>query len=341
MYKHALVWSLMGLLLVPTTLVAEEGSKDAKPADVTVRKQNHMSTYVTITVAAPESEELVDAINSAFTEIGRLSIMLSEWRGESQISEVNRMAGKKPVEVSLQLFRLAKLAQGVSVASDGAFDITFQALLGLWNFKNPMPKLPDADEVAKRALLVDYSQVVLDEEKHTIFLKKKGMAIGLGGIAKGYVVDRASKILKNRGFENHLIIAGGDLYASGTHGDRKWRVGIRHPKDRQIYATLEIQNEGVATSGNYEKFFELDGKRYHHLLDPNTGRPAMGTASVTVVAPSAALADAYATALFVQGAEKGKKLAEREGLEVLYFTEKDFALVHTDGIAKRMQVVKK
>ena len=322
-------WTLAALiLLAPAT------------SEVTVRQEKHMGTYVTITVAAAESKAVLAAIDAGFAEVTRLENVLSEWRPDSEISAVNRQAGKQAVKVGKEVFQVFKMARDVSVKSGGAFDVTFAALGGLWNYKAKNPRVPDKQEIEKRARLVDYRQLVLNEKERSVMLKKPGMRTGLGGIAKGYVVDRVSAVLSKQGCPNHLVIAGGDLYASGTRGDRKWRIGIRNPKNRDLYAAVEVENEGVATSGNYEKFFYQDGVRYHHILDPKTGWPARGTSSVTVVAKSAAAADAYATALFVLGPEKALKLAAQEGLEVFIFDE-TYRTSSTPGMQKRIQPVDK
>jgi FAD:protein FMN transferase len=316
-------------MLIPFAVTAGE---------VTVREQKHMGTYVSITVALPESEKVLEAIDAGFAEVSRLASTLSEWRADSQISAVNQQAGKQAVKVGKELFDILEMAHTISQKSNGAFDITFGPLGGLWNYKAKNPTIPDKKEIAKRVGLVDYRLLVLDKKARTAMLKKKGMRTGLGGIAKGYIVDKVSNVLKQKGFPNHLIIAGGDLYASGTRGDRKWRIGIRHPKNRQLHSAVEIENEGVATSGNYEKFFYIDGVRYHHILDPKTGRPARGTASVTVIAKSAAHADAYATALFVQGPTPALELAAKEGLEVFIFDE-EYKTCATDGMQARLKPV--
>ena len=308
--------------------------------DVTVRQQKHMGTYVTITISAEEGKGVLAAIEAGFAEVKRLEKVLSEWRPDSEISKVNRQAGKKAVKVGEEVFRVFKMALEVSKKSDGAFDVTFAALGGLWDYKAKNPRIPDKKEIEKRARLVDYRRLVLNEKNRSVKLSKPGMRTGLGGIAKGYVVDRVSAVLTEQGYPNHLVIAGGDLYASGTRGYRKWRVGIRDPKNRGLYAAVEVHNQGVATSGNYEKFFYQDGVRYHHILDPKTGWPARGTASVTVFAKSAAEADAWATALFVLGPEKALETAEKEGLELFVFDE-EYKTSSTPGMQKRLQPVSK
>ncbi len=333
--RGAVVWLVLGLGLAPAGLRA--GASDGAGGDgadavaVTVRHQQHMSTRVSISVARPESPAVLAAIAAAFAEVARIERQLSEWRADSQIAEINRRAGKGPVAVGPELFRMAELARAISAASGGAFDVTFAALDGLWDFDGRRPQLPDEAAVSARVARVDFRKLVLDPKQRTLRLAEAGMRMGLGGIAKGYAVDRASRVLRRAGFGDHLVVAGGDLYAAGRRGDRPWRIGVRHPRDRSIHAVLEVADQGVATSGNYERFFRIGGKRYHHLIDPRTGWPARGVSSVTVVAPDATRADGYATALFVLGVEDGMALAERQGLEVLYF-DADFASHLSDGL---------
>ncbi|MBW2700050.1 MAG: FAD:protein FMN transferase [Deltaproteobacteria bacterium] len=330
MTKHRLVASFLGILLALPAWAAET---------VTSRQEKHMGTYVTITVAAPESPEVLASIAAGFAEVNRLEDLLSEWRADSQISKVNRAAGQEAVVVDPELFKVAKMAHEVSAKTHGAFDVTFAALSGLWDFKAKKPVLPEDENIAKAIKLVNWRGLGLDAKSHSLHLAQPGMRCGLGAIAKGYVVDRVSAILKARGQANHLVIAGGDLYAAGRKGGKPWRIGIQHPAGRGLYAAMDVVNQGVATSGNYEKFFILEGKRYHHILDPRTGRPARGASSATVLAKTAAEADAYATGLFVLGPEEGKKLAESiPGLDVLFFRE-DYSTTATDGITSRLQPV--
>jgi len=324
---------LTGLHILTTVLLAAGGYSDDQ---ITARQQDHMGTYVSITIAAPESDEVLAAVQAGYAEVERLEKLLSEWREDSRISEVNRQAGIKPVPVPPELYKLVKQAHDISVQSQGAFDVTHAAMAGLWNYKAKNPKVPGTQAIQERVKLVDYRKLELKPEDHSVMLKHKGMRIGLGGIAKGYVMDRVSRVLKEQGYPNHLVIAGGDLYASGTRGNRKWRIGIRDPKSRGLHAVVEVEDEGVATSGNYEKFFYQDGVRYHHILDPKTGRPARGTSSLTVIAKSAAEADAYATALFVLGGQKALDLAGKKGLEVFLFDE-SFKTAGTPGMLSRVK----
>jgi FAD:protein FMN transferase len=305
---------------------------------VTTRRQDQMTTYVSISVAAPESPAVLAAIDAAFTEVARLQDYLSEWKPESEIARVNSEAGKAPIVVSDELFHVVSRALEVSHATDGAFDITWAALWGVWDFKKM--QVPEPALVAARTRLIDYRQVELDAAKHTIRLKAAGMKLGLGGIAKGYAVDRASAVLSRRGFNNNLVIAGGDLYASGRRLSRKWNIGVRAPDGKGMVATLETQDEGIATSGNYEKFFIRDGVRYHHIIDPKTGYPTKGTSSVTVIAKDATTADAWATALFVLGQRQGIERAQNRGdLEALIFDDQKFEPATTPAMRSRLRLL--
>lgn len=336
--------------LIPSTLLLATASacKPSEPPptmvppsdEVTTRSRDEMSTYVTITIAAPESKAVLGAIDAAFTEIRRLHDLLSEWRDDSEISRVNASAGRGPVEVSAELFDVIELAREVSVASRGAFDITFASLHGLWDFRSFRPEVPDPAELAERVALVDYTQVSLDRKARTVHVQRPGMRLGLGGIAKGTIVDAASEVLKRHGYAHHLIVAGGDLYASGRKASRRWNIGVRSPRGRGLYATIEVENEGVATSGNYERYFVKDGVRYHHILSPKTGMPARGVSSVTVKAPSAGLADAFSTATFVLGVEDGIALAgRRPNLEALVFDDVEYEPIATPGLLARLEKV--
>jgi thiamine biosynthesis lipoprotein len=324
----------------PASASAESAAAPvADPAPATTTRQRYlMSTFVTVTVAAAESKPVVAAIDAAFAEVGRLDLLLSEWKEGSQVAEVNRQAGTKAVAIGDELYGVIRAAHDLSRASNGAFDVTIGALWGAWDFEWRRPKVPTPAELRPRVAVIDYRKLELDDAKKTARLAEEGMKISLGGIAKGYIVDRASKVLRGRGFSNHLVVAGGDLYAAGRKGDRRWRIGVRHPGEKRIYGTIELENEAMATSGNYERFFIKGGVRYHHILDPKTGQPARGLASVTTVAPTCLLADGYSTALFVLGEKRGLALAERtQGVDALLFRDESFDVVTTGGLGDRVK----
>ena len=285
-----------------------------------------MGTLVGVTVRGPGGDALEQAIRSVFAEMERLEAILSEWRPNSAVSRVNQSAGESPVRVPGELIEVMQIAGDVSRATGGAFDATWAALSDLWNLDDPhfRPPAADAVEVARR--LVDYREVILDVHAQSLFLGRRGMRLGLGGIAKAYIAERAADLAVASGVDHILIDAGGDVVARGRRCERPWTVGIREPRSAShLLAALDLDDEVVATSGDYEHFVDVDGHRYHHLLDPRTGYPALASRSATVVARDGALAEALSTALFVLGPP---------GLDILSsFASTEALLVDGDGVA--------
>lgn len=268
-----------------------------------------MGTRLEINVIGEDAEALDEVLEAATKEIQRVEDLMTDWR-PSELEDLNAAAGQGPQVVSEELF--AMIARGLEIGrlTGGAFDITYAGAGKLWDFKQDPPVIPDAGAIAKAVENVGWSRLVLDRAKRTVDLPA-GMRIGLGGIAKGYGVDRAMQVLLDHGVKHGLVNAGGDLKALGTKFGKPWEIAIRHPRDRErVMAKLPVSNVCVVTSGDYERFFELDGKRYHHILDPRTGYPSTGCMSATVTAPDAALADSLATALCVLGPKEGLKLVE-------------------------------
>jgi thiamine biosynthesis lipoprotein len=250
-------------------------------------------------------------MEAAFREVQRIDFLMSHYREDSEISRVNRDAGKKETKVSPEMLRMIEQAIEFSSLSEGAFDITIGPVFRLWNFREG--KFPEEKNLRENLKKVGYRQIKIDRTRSSIFLQEEGMEIDLGAIAKGYAVDSASAVLKEKGIENFLVNAGGDLKVSGSKEKGvPWIVGIQHPRlPSQMVAKLSPRQAGVATSGDYKKFFIERGERYHHLLNPSTGTPARECQSVTVMAPSAMAADALATAVFVLGPKKGLALVKR------------------------------
>lgn len=267
----------------------------------------------TFTVELPASPTAATDAEAVFAIFRRVDTRMSEWKPGSPLSEVNREAGIRPVPVPADLRVLLHRGQEIGALTGGAFDITWAALWGLWDFRSPHPRVPDAAEVARRAALVDYHRVEIDDHDGTVFLPRAGMKLGLGGIAKGYALDRAAALLRQRGVESFLLQGGGQVEAGGPKDGRPWRVGIRDPRGEpsDFFALLEVHDTSLSTSGDYESYFIQGGVRYHHILDPRTGMPARGLRSATVVSPDGTLADALSTALMVMGEERGLALAER------------------------------
>jgi thiamine biosynthesis lipoprotein len=261
-----------------------------------------MGTLVGVSVRGENGETLAQAIRDVFAEMERLQAILSEWRPDSAVSRVNQSAGLAPVHVPVELVEVLQVAASVSQASEGAFDSTWAALSGLWQLEHPDFRPPSAKAIATARNLVDYRDVIVDAQAQTVFLRRREMRLGLGGIAKAYIAERAANLAVTAGVNGILIDAGGDVVARGRNGERPWTVGIRHPRSAsQLLATVELKDQVIATSGDYEHFVEIAGHRYHHLLDPRTGFPASKCRSATVIAPNGALAEALSTALFVLG----------------------------------------
>ncbi|WP_394203712.1 FAD:protein FMN transferase [Marinagarivorans algicola] len=269
-----------------------------------------MSTRVEFIVVTEEAAKAEAAIDLAIAEMERIILVMSEWQADSMISGVNQAAGKRPVHISAELFELLTAAQQLSQQTQGKFDITFASVGKLWDFRKA--QIPTPAQINRAIRRIDYTRLKLDRKNMTAFITHPGTQIGLGGIAKGYAVDRASDILRQQGFGEFSVNAGGDLYAEGQHKNGLWQVGIQNPRNTdQLIALLPIANSAVATSGDYERFFIHDGKRYSHIIDPHTGYPANHCQAVTVLAPRAFMADAIATGVFVLGVEKGLALVNR------------------------------
>ncbi|MFQ5676568.1 MAG: FAD:protein FMN transferase, partial [bacterium] len=242
----------------------------------------------------------------------------------SEIGRVNLNAGQRAVQVSPDVVKIILQARKVSLETQGAFDISALPLQRLWNFKSSNPRVPTKEEIAEKRHLVDFRAVVLDS--NTVFLPRPEMGLDLGAIAKGYAVDQAVAILKKDGYSDFMVEAGGDLRTVAgelTHGERK--IWVRHPrKPDEFFAVIKKDQCAVATSGDYERFFEKDGQRFHHIIDPVTGYPARPVVSATIIAEEAVIADAYATAVFVLGPDRGLELIEKNpGLEGLIVFEKE------------------
>ncbi|MCZ2480870.1 FAD:protein FMN transferase [Aquirufa nivalisilvae] len=251
------------------------------------------------------------ALEKAVFEIQRIEQLLSTYRPDSQTNQINEMAGISPVIVDAEVFELIQRAQRISDLTQGAFDLTYGSMdKSLWNFDQKMTQLPSPELAKKSVQLIDYQQVELDIHNKSVFLKKKGMRLGFGGIGKGYAADRAKALLVTLGFQHGLVNASGDLCAWGNKENGKpWSIGVVHPdQSDQIIAHFDLKNSSVATSGNYEKFVVIDGKKYSHTIDPNTGYPIQGIKSVTVFAPFAELADALTTPIAVMGVSIGLDL---------------------------------
>ena len=299
-----------------------------------------MGSEVHFTAWTNDEARAVQAFERAFDEFDRLDRLHSIWKDNSDVLRVNAEAGHAPVKVSAETIEVLQVARQVSEWTGGKFDVTFGALSGLWKFDHDQDnQIPNSEVVRRRLPLIDFQAVEVNAEAGTVFLRRAGMRMHLGGIGKGYAVDRAAAILRAGGIADFLIQAGGDLYAGGARGDRPWRTGIRDPRgpaDR-IFAALNLRDETFSTSGDYERYFIRDGRRYHHILDPDEGRPASGCRSVTIVAKQAILADALSTGVFVLGPQQGMALIERlPDVEGVIVSDRNEVLV-SSGLRGRLE----
>jgi thiamine biosynthesis lipoprotein len=270
--------------------------------------------FVAYTTARLDEARVRDAMRRAHAEIVRVERAMTSWRNDSEVGQINESAGK-PVHVSDETLGVIEKSLWAGKMSGGVFDITFHALGDLWKFGDAAqttPVLPDPKTVAEKKKLVDYRKVKVDAAAHTVTIAE-GMRIDLGGIAKGYAVDRAAGVLKAAGVTDFLAQAGGDLYGAGRKPDGSpWVSGVRDPRgeEGEFFATLELTDHAFSTAGDYARAFFVDGKRYHHIIDPRTGYPATACRSVTVWAGDALTADAVDDAVFILGADKGLALVE-------------------------------
>ncbi len=288
------------------------GVKSKSAPEVLSRTRPLMSTVFQIQVDSPPPNA-ESVIRQAFEEIERLETVLSEWRDDSDVSKVNSLAGKKSVKVGSDTLRVVDAGMDVSTWSRGAFDLSWAALWGLYDFRPDSIKIPTPADIKPRIALINYKNIRVSKKYQTVYLKKRGMAIGTGGIAKGYALDQAGAILRGAGIDNYMIFGGGQVQVHGKRDGRPWRVGIQHPRDTGIYfAALESTGASFSTSGDYENaVFDGAGKRWHHIIDTTTGLPANKSLSVTIMTSEGIYADALSTAAFVLGPKKALKMLGR------------------------------
>ncbi len=277
-----------------------------------------MGTSFAIRAVVSDAVAGCAAMDAALDEVARQETLFSEYRESSEISAINRAAGRSAVEVDPEVFGLINRSRALSAATGGAFDITFAACGGLWSIRER--RVPDAGSLAACLPDVGYEEIRLDSPRASVFLPRPGMRIGVGAVAKGYGVDRAADVLAARGVTRFVVDGGGDLRVEGRDVDGPWTVRIAHPRDTdRVLRTISLDRGAIVTSGDYLRYFERDGIRYHHILDPSTGQPARRSVAVTVVAPTAMEADALATGLFVMGPDRGlAALSRLPGVEALF-----------------------
>jgi thiamine biosynthesis lipoprotein len=325
------------LSLMIVSCVKTESSRTLVTAK---RTQMHMGTLVSITAVGRGNDEANEAISAGFQEIKRLEQLLSTWIPSSELSKVNAAAGKSAVKVSLETLVVVRKSLQVAEMTEGAFNIAIGPAVNAWNV-SAEPRLPTSEELAALKPLVDLQYVHTDVWERTIHLEKPGMRIDVGGIGKGYAADQAVTVMKKAGALAGVVALSGDIKTFGRLPDgAAFPVGIRHPrKDGEIFAEIKLQDEAISTAGDYERFFDKDGVRYHHILDPNTLQPARGCQSVSVIAKEGIWADGLDTGIFVLGAERGMELVEQlEDVEAIIVDGQGHVLV-SSGLRSRVRLL--
>lgn len=299
-----------------------EARRPATGVELASRSEFLLDTLVTLRLpAGPDSRRLSE---EALAEVRRLDQLASAYRPESEVTRVNQAAGQAAVAVSPEILTIVQRGLEYSRYTGGRFDLTIGPVVRAWGIGGPHPRVPAPEELRRAVALVSFQDVEVDAARGTVFLRRKGMALDLGGAAKGFIAERVRTLLAQKGVRHALIDLGGNIATLGTRPDgRPWHIAIRHPRRGEEYlGYLDLAGEAVATAGDYERFFEEGGRRYHHIFDPRTGYPASGVWSATAISPSAFEADLLSTAIFLLGPEKGLALAHEMGAQAVVMDER-------------------
>jgi thiamine biosynthesis lipoprotein len=295
--------------------------------EVHQKKIKLMGNRFEISIVSDDKNWAFEIIEEAVKEIQRIETLLTTFDENSQTNQINKFAGIKPVKIDKEVFELIERCNRISQLTQGAFDITYGSInKKLWNFDTSMTALPSQAVAKKMVQLINYKNIELNKTETSVFLKEKGMRIGFGGIGKGYGAEMAKKIMQNNGVQSGIVNASGDLTVWGKQPNGKpWTIGIADPNNAKYhFSSLELTNTSIATSGNYEKFILIDGKKYSHTINPKTGLPIEGIKSVTLITPNAEFADAMATPISVMGIKVGLNLINQiNNLEGIIIDDSD------------------
>ena len=294
------------------------------------RKLSMLGSPFEITLVAKDTIQGNYFIDKAVAEVKRIENLISDWIPTTQISEVNKNAGINPVKVDDEVFQLVKRANKISKLTNGAFDISYASMDKIWKFDGSMKEMPTKEAIKSSVEKIGYEKIIMNDSTKTIFLKEKGMKLGLGGIGQGYIADKVKALLQNEGCQSGIVNVSGDINTWGKQIDGKlWTIGIINPMNKnKVFATFPLEDSAVETSGSYEKFVMFNGIRYSHIIDPRTGYPATGIVSVSVFAKQTEIADALATGIFVLGIDVGLNLVNQlKGIECIIVDDK--GKIHT------------
>jgi len=300
-------------------------------ADWMERTEAIMGTRCYVELWADEPAKGNDAIDAVMAELRRIDSLMSHYKPESQLSQINQYANERPVQVDKELFDLIRLSTHYSQITEGAFDITYASVGYLYNY--PQHIRPTEAQIRQALPAVNWRNMLLDEEHHTVRFEHPGMRIDLGGIGKGHAVDRGIDVLKARGIARALVTAGGDSRIIGDRMGRPWLVAIRHPDNpSKVVTRIPLSDSAVSTSGDYERYFDEDGVRYHHIIDPRTGHSASKVRSATILAPTATQTDGMSKTAFVLGAEKALEIINRMPEYDAVFVLPDGRVLYSNGL---------
>ncbi len=297
-----------------------------------------MGTEVSVYLWSDDSASGEALLEEVFQEAARIDRLMSTYRDDSEISKINRLAAESDTAVGDELYQLIAKSLQISVLTDGAFDITYDSVGQHFDFR--ARQRPDEQTIASELQYIDFRHLLLDDERQTIRFRKDGVRINLGGIAKGHVVERGIHLLRSKGVRHAIVTAGGDSRLLGDRRGRPWMVGVRDPrKDGEVAISVPLEEEAISTSGDYERYFDEDGVRFHHIIHPATGTSVSGVHSATVMGPDAVMTDALSTSVFVMGVDKGLRLIATLPDYESIVIDADGQVFYSDGLQKPQKPV--
>src|ERR1700732_2106300 len=300
------------------------------------RTEAIMGTRCYVQLWADDPAKGNEAIDAVMAELRRIDNLMSHYKPESQLSQINARANQEPVRVDKELFDLIRLSTYYSQITEGAFDITYASVGYLYDYPHHIH--PSEEQIRQALPAVNWRNMLLDEAHHTVRFEHPGMRIDLGGIGKGYAVDRGVEVLKARGITRAVVTAGGDSRIIGDRMGRPWLVAIRHPDDpKKVVTRIPLSDSAMSTSGDYERYFDEGGVRYHHIIDPRTGHSASKVRSATVLAPTATQTDGMSKTAFVLGPEKALEIINRMPEYDAVFVCPDGRVLYSNGLRPPLQ----